>query len=351
MFGSSLRRVHLDRGGLILRRSLILAGLALLWWLLAVSPALADPPGPTDYKSEVVEIEPAVAGIEVEIIGGDSFVLLTVESGIAVEVAGYDGEPYLRFPGDGTVEENRNAPSKYINEDRFGRTELPEGVDASAVPEWEIVSGGGSFAWHDHRTHWMNPAAPPGGGPGDTVAEGVIPLLVDGAEVDVTVVSVWQPAPSLIPVVAGFWLGLIAALAVVRWQFLAGSMLLGLAAAALATGSAAYLSVPGETQPPWSLFVFPLVSFLIAIAVAYPKRWGQWGELVHRRQSLLVLVAAFELMAWGFLHWSWLWRAILPTSLPFWLDRAVAASVLIGAAGVAVAALQRVARSKVSAMS
>jgi len=334
-----------------LRRSLILGGLALMWWLLAVSPALADPPGPTDYRSEVVEIEPAVAGIEVEIVGGDSFVLLTVEPGIAVQVAGYNGEPYLRFLGDGTVEENRNAPSKYINEDRFGRAELPDGVDATAVPEWEVVSASGSFAWHDHRTHWMNPAAPPGGGPGDTVVEGVVPLLVDGAEVDVTVVSVWQPAPSLVPVVSGFLLGLVAALAAVRWQFLAGSILLGLAAAALVTGGAAYLSVPGETQPPWSLFGFPLVSLLIALAVAYPKWWGRWGEVIRRRRSLLVLVAALELMAWGFLHWSWLWRAILPTSLPFWLDRAVAASVLIGAAGVAVAALRSAARGKVSTMS
>jgi hypothetical protein len=309
-------------------------------WLVITAPAaLADPPGPTNYQSEVVEIDPAVSGFDVEIVGGDSFVLLTVDPGVTVEIVGYNGEPYLRVLSDGSVEENAASPSKYVNEERFGRVELPDDVDAMAAPRWEVVASGGSFAWHDHRTHWMNPVAPPGRGPGDQVAEGVVPLLVDGLEVDVTVVSIWQSAPSVVPIVLGFLLGAALVYLVIRLRPLAALVALGLAAAALVVGAVAFLSVPAETVPPWSLYLFPLVSFLIALAIVYPKLLGRFGDTIRRQRTLLLLLVALELVAWAILHWDWLWQAILPTSLPFWLDRFVAATVLVGGAGVALAAL------------
>ncbi|MET0663722.1 MAG: hypothetical protein ABWZ42_11380, partial [Ilumatobacteraceae bacterium] len=43
------------------------------------TPAFADPAGPTDYRSEVVSVDPSTADIGVEIIGGDSFVQLTAQ--------------------------------------------------------------------------------------------------------------------------------------------------------------------------------------------------------------------------------------------------------------------------------
>jgi hypothetical protein len=309
------------------------------WLFTALPAAVADPPGPTDYQSEVTKIEPGISGIGVEIVGGDSFVRLTANSGVEVEVTGYVGEPYLRFLADGTVEENLVSPSKYINEDRYARAEVPERADATAAPEWEAVASNGSFAWHDHRTHWMNPVAPPGRGPGDQVAEGVVPLLVDGVEVDVTVVSIWQPAPSMVPVLLGFVIGAGLVFGVIKWRSLASLAVLGLSLSALVVGGAAYLSVPSETKPPWSLYVFPLVSLLVALSVAYPKLLGRFADTLRRQRTMLVLLAALELVAWGILHWDWLWRAILPTSLPFWIDRFVTAMILVGAAGVAAAAL------------
>jgi hypothetical protein len=302
-----------------------------LFLLMGTPAALADPPGPTDYQSEVISIKPPAFGIEVEIIGGDSFVLLRAGPDVGiVEVLGYRGEPYLRFLPDGTVEENQRSPSKYLNEERYG-TELPPGLDATGEPDWSVVAEDGSYAWHDHRTHWMNPQPPPGRGPGDRVAEGVIPVLISGAEVDIAVASTWVPPPSRVPVLVGFAAGL--GLAVVVWlrRRVLGAVL-GLSLLATAAGTIAYLSVPAETDPSWSLWALPVTAAGLATAVV---TLSDRVPLIERRGPLLLLLAALELVAWGIVHWSWLWAAILPTSLPFWLDRLVAATVLVGALGAA----------------
>ena len=291
--------------------------------------AAADPPGPTNYLSEVIAIEPALPGIDVEIIGGDSFVLLTVEPGLRVEVVGYSGEPYLRFLADGTVEENRLAPSKYLNEDRYAAADIPDEADADAEPEWVVVATDGSYAWHDHRTHWMNALPPPGRGPGDQVAEGVVPLFVDGVEVDVTVASFWQEAPSSLPVVLGLIAGLLVGFLVWRERRLVAGATLGIGTVAALVGGAAYLSVPSETSPPWSLWVFPVTAVLL-VGLALSRR----TRFTISTQRTLLLIAALELAAWGIAHWGWLWPAVLPTSLPFWLDRFVGAFTLVGALGL-----------------
>ena len=317
-----------------MRRFAALVVFGLLWLTFGVAAALADPPGPTDYLSEVTEMEPVVPGITLEIIGGDSFVLLTVDPGTAVDVVGYAGEPYLRFAPDGTVEENRLSPSKYQNEDRFAITDMPADADAAAAPEWVVVAGDGSFAWHDHRTHWMNEVPPPGKAPGDTVVEGVVPLLVDGAEVDVTVMSVWQRPPSSLPVALGFTVGLLIAYGALRRRDNLVGLVTTLALAATMTGGIAYLSVPAETVPPWSLWVLPATAAVLSASVLVGRSRSGFAA---RQQGTLLLIATLELAGWGVAHWGWLWPAVLPTSLPFWLDRFVASTVLLSALGAAAA--------------
>lgn len=320
-----------------MRRALLGTAIVVMLSFATITAAAADPPGPTDFQSEVTEIDPATSGISVEIIGGDSFVLLEVDDGVTVEVVGYQGEPYLRFLSDGTVEENELAPSKYLNEDRYAAGELPSIADASAQPIWQVVSRDGSFAWHDHRTHWMNPEPPPGNAPGDQIIEGVVPLLVDGAEVDVTVVSVWQMAPSSLPVVLGFTVGLLLAYAMLRrGEVYVVAIVLMLAVATTLVGAAAYLSVPAETSPPWSLWVFPVTSSLLSLLVLFGRDRSGW---IARQQRTLVLIAGLELVGWGVAHWGWLWPSILPTTLPYWIDRFVASAALVGAIGAAAAVL------------
>ena len=290
------------------------------------SPASADPAGPTDYQSEVIAVVPPAPGVAVETIGGDAFLRLVVEPGLLVEVVGYRGEPYLRFLPSGTVERNENSPSTYLNEDRYGETELPPNATPEAVPDWRKVADGGAYAWHDHRTHWMNEDRPPGREPGDRILEGVVPLLVDGAEVDVAVASSWEPAPSRVPVVAGAAAGL---LATVLFRRRVAAAIAVVAAAALGVGITASLSVPPETAPSPLLWVVPATALVLAAVAAFARPGERWPDY-------LALVAAAELVVWALVRWDWLWRAVLPTAAPFWLDRAATAAA--GAAGLLAAA-------------
>ncbi|MBU1227299.1 MAG: hypothetical protein KJ698_08830 [Actinobacteria bacterium] len=314
--------------------SLLLAATA--WLVVAAPPALADPPGPTDYRTEVIGIDPVVAGFRMEIVGGDFFVLVETDPGVSLEVTGYQGEPYLRFLPDGTIEQNDHSPATYLNTDRYGITEVPVGISADAEPAWRVVATGGSFAWHDHRTHWMSTARPLGREPGDVILEGVIPLVVDGVSVDVTVRSVWQPAPSPAPVLAGMAAGLVIASAAAFGRARIGTLaalLVGLAAAASLLGVTALRSVPPETGPSWSLWAPPLAALALGAAAVAAVAMQSMAAL-RRWASAAALIGAVVLTVWGFLHREWMWRAVLPTGSPFWAERFVTGAVLVAGIGL-----------------
>lgn len=317
-------------------RPFVGALLGLLAALFVSTPAFADPAGPTDYKSTVVAVEPPAPTIRVEVIGGDSFVGLTVEEGTEVTVVGYQGEEYLWFRADGTVLENRNAPSTYTNEDRYGGAEIPPTADADAEPDWVAVASDGSWAWHDHRAHWMQSIRPPGLSEGDVILEAVIPLAVDGEEVDVTVISVWQPGASSVPVYLGYAVGV--AMAVVAFLLRHGSGFgwtpVPLAVLALVVGGWQYASLPSETGPRpvwWLLPALAVVAAVVAaVAAARGARFVAWAA---------TLVAGAELAIWGFQKSDGLSAALIPTDAPGWLDRFTVAAAISGGIGLALVAL------------
>ena len=131
----------------------LVAGVASL--LVSGGVVHADAAGPTDFRSNIVSVDQATPTIDVRIVGGDSFVLLTADPGTDVMVLGYDNEPYLHFRADGVVEENRRSPTLYQNRSRYGSDDTPADADPTAAPEWQQVASDGSSAWHDHRAHWM----------------------------------------------------------------------------------------------------------------------------------------------------------------------------------------------------
>ncbi|MEM9037353.1 MAG: hypothetical protein AAGD18_22365 [Actinomycetota bacterium] len=299
-------------------------------------PATADPAGPTDYDTEITSVAPPVEGVELEMIGGDSFLELRNEARRLIEVVGYQGEPYLRFEVDGRVLENQRSPSRYLNDDRFGDADIPPEANADAEPAWREVASDGTYAWHDHRTHWMNPSRPPGASPGDQILEAVVPLSVDGQQVAVTVQSFWLPAPSRLPALAALVAGVALAGVVivamrrraVPWS--AGAVAVGVAATlGLLFGLVAHRSVPSETGPALGLWLLPALSVLAAAAAL----------VVRRRSTLLadglVVLAGLELAAWSWSRRDAIGAAIIPSDVPAALDRAVIVFVAVVAIGLA----------------
>lgn len=309
--------------------------------LLAGGTAHADPAGPTDYRSEIVSIEPSTAGFVVEVIGGDSFILLTVDEGTEVEVLGYFGEPYLWFLVDGTVLENRNSPTTYQNEERYG-TDAPDFASADAEPDWEEVAGDGSYAWHDHRAHWMQPIRPAGAEPGDQILEQVIPITVDGVEVAITVISVWLPEPSTIPLVLGALLGVASVGAALvldragsRWALAAIPVALG----STVVGVWQYTSLPSETDPRivWPLLpLLALLAFGVAAVVSRTNRFMADG---------IALIGAVQLVIWSVTKRDGLSAAIVPTDAPQWADRSMVVAAFVVGAGAAVIAVREIFRA------
>lgn len=309
------------------QRALVVV-LAVVWSLGSPSPAFADPPQPTDYRTLVTAIVPATVGFEAAIVGGDSFVELTVVRGVSVDVPGYAGEPYLRFTDDGTVEENQASPTFYANSSRYGG-DVPVGA-ADAEADWVTVATSGRYAWHDHRIHWMSSSSPAGKHPGDVILDAELPVVVGGTPVLIHVRSTWLRPPSRVPALVGLLSGL--AVAAALWKQRRSVRVLSagvavVAALALLFGGLAFGAVPPGTGPPFTLWFLPAVTVsVLAVTTLLRRRSSQW---VLRAS---VAVAATPLTMWGWMRREAMWRAYIPTDAPFWADRVTVGFVLAAAA-------------------
>ena len=106
----------------------LLVVLCVLW---AALPAHAADAG---VVSTLEGVQPPASGLELEVAGGDRFLLLSNSTGKQVVVKGYDDEPYLRFLPSRVVEVNTRSPSKYANEDRYALRPVPPQADSQASP-------------------------------------------------------------------------------------------------------------------------------------------------------------------------------------------------------------------------
>lgn len=316
-------------------RLLRLVAIALGLVVVTAAPAAADPAGPSDFRSEVTGLSPDVEGVKAEIRGGDSFLELTVAEGHTVIVEGYSGEPYLRFQPDGTVERNRLSEATYLNDDRRGAgITIPadaKEADADTPPEWEAIADGGSYAWHDHRVHWMEDASP-NVGRGERVGGAYdpwrVPLVVDGAQTEVQGTLVYAdtvnplPYAALALVVAGAlaWFGRDTGLRI------PAAVLALVALAAVAVGRADYSSTPAGGGNPllWALAAVALAAAVGAVALA-------------RRSAgvVLALASVASLSGWALFRIQALLKPVLPTDLPFAVDRATIALALGASAAAA----------------
>lgn len=302
--------------------------------VITATPASADPATPTNYRSQVVFVESRGVA-EVDIIGGDAFVRLTVEPEVTVEVLGYEGEQYIRFDPDGTVYVNLRSPSKYLNDDRYANVDLPPEADAAAVPRWELVSTDGVYSWHDHRTHWMSPIPPAVVDEGDgaqtvQIFDWTLPVQTNGEDGEIAGTLTWIPSTTALP-----WFALSAATLVAvaagsmrlgaRWQ---ATILLALAVAALGAGIASMAVQPPEGRTYGvDLLGPPVVTALSVLAFAQTRQ-------SDRSAMQVVLIGGVGLAVWGLLRLDVLTHPILPTVLPYAFDRLITAVVTGGAIGL-----------------
>jgi hypothetical protein len=167
--------------------------------LLAGAPVALAHEGSPNFLSQVNRVTPQVDGIAVEVLNRDDRLLLRNDSGETVTVEGYSGEPYARIEADGTVSVNRNSEAYYLNEERDGRVDVPEGVDSDGEPRWEEVSKTGRFEWHDHRMHWMSEGDPEQVKDKDVrtrVFDWEVPIDVEGRSGAIAGTLFWTPVPS-----------------------------------------------------------------------------------------------------------------------------------------------------------
>ena len=308
-------------------RSLVATVAAVAALVAVPSVAHADPAAPTDYRSEVVAVAPDTPSIDVEVVGGDSFLQLTVQPGTEVVVTGYQNEPFLRIRADGVVEQNDRSPSTYLSLDRMGNETVPAHADATLPPLWTEIGTGGTYAWHDHRAHWMSPDPPLNARRGDRIQTADVPLVVDGVPVTVSVATDWLAAPSPVPLYVGAALGVAGVgLALLLRRRVAWPVLI-VSAVAAGLGAWQYASLPAETGPLLVWWLLPAIAAVSALAaVALGGRLLAWA---------LVILAGLELAAWVYVRREGAWRALIPTDAPFWLDRGVLAAAAVAAvAGV-----------------
>lgn len=305
-------------------------------------PVAADPAGPTHYRATVVAVADADGQrvpVDVEVVGGDAFLVVRAAPGSLVEVPGYDGEPYVRIEPDGVVHVNQLAPARWLNDARYGgaEVEVPAHADADAPPQWTLAARGGEYSWHDHRIHFMSPSLPPQVDPSVREVQRIwdwsLPLVVDGRDVTVQGELVWVPGPTpLVPVGLVVVLAALAVAAAWRWPGTAGWMALAGTAVTAAVGAAKLTVVPAGAEGEPALVVLPAVTLALLTVGLVAGRRG------IGRAGLLVAAAGIPLLIWGVLQAGALSRPIVPGPVPaVWVRVAVAVAVAVGLASLTAA--------------
>ena len=305
--------------------------------VLAGAPAWADPPQPTNYRSRLLAVEPEVDGVELEVVGGDAFLRLTVQPGVEALVLGYgDGgaepEPYVRFDADGSVFVNLRSPAHYLNQSRFGAEAPPPDADPAAEPRWQEVAETGTYTWHDHRIHWMSPEPPAriATEPGEqhTVSEWTVPFEVDGRPAEARGELLWLPSRSpLLPALLGLVVIVLAALGLrARDRTRAGGGIVAVAAVvALLVSIGAAFAPGGAAASTWTGLVLSLVALGLGTSVASGRT---------DRPVPMLVTSSGAVILWAIQRWSVLTAPLLPTAFPDlvdWVGTTIALAAALGA--------------------
>ncbi|MEE8600221.1 hypothetical protein [Euzebya tangerina] len=326
--------------------------LGLLIMAFVASPAAAHGRGSdaTNFTS-VITATPEVDGLQWQVLNGDEYLELRNDTDDEVRVPGYTGEPYLRIGPEG-VFRNRNSAATYLNEDRFGQTAVPAGVGAQEDPEWEQISEGSTYAWHDHRIHWMAQADPPAvaANPGtvQTVNAWTVPVEIGGASREVAGDLIWVPGQSplvwLIPAVVLLSIPIIIPLSrsepdpeSFTWRALSRAG--GMIALVIAAANVLHLIDDlGATPVPFSQSIVSAVQTFAFIAIGV---FGAVRAIQSRDGAFTALgvSAGTIFIGQGLLYFSVLGASQTASVFPGWLTRTVIAASLAQVIPLGVAAV------------
>lgn len=285
---------------------------------------------PRDTVSVIESITPALPdGISIQVVGSDTYLRLESD-GVAVEVPGYEGEPYLRIDEAGVVSINEASMTSLLNSERYGNVDISSFV-ASDVPRWVVESTDGVAMWHDHRSHWMSPMRPATIDDRGTVQTFDIPMVVDGVSTTVSgTLFLRERASWAWWLVAGVGAAVGFVLSVVRRKLFLLSAV-GVSGLGVVVGALQYWGLPHGARITPVMVLFSLAALAVALAALVPRFQGD-GELVAMS---LNAGAGATLVVTGWLCIDQVRAAYVPGIDQMWLAR-VAVPLMLGLGVVAV---------------
>jgi hypothetical protein len=329
--------VQVRKVGRAVASVLVTAVLTGMFVLIHPAPASAHLVGtggsPTDYRTTVTAIRPAVPTVAVTVGLGGQWVRVTNHGAAAIVVRGYRGEPFLRLSGNQVqVNELSATAAETVRTQRAVAS-----ADPAAEPRWTQLQTGDNATWTDARIN-----EPPSSGPS---VSWTLPLVVDGQQVTVAGTTERITPPSPVPWIAGLAI-LAVAVAAIGWTrnwhrpmaAVVAAGILAFVAHVLGTGFA-----PQQSGPVFGWVGVGLVagfSLLIgAVAVRSTLRRSQSApDRLVTVGAMVLILAATDITV--------LWNSQLPFAGSAALDRGLTVLAYAIALGLIVAGVRlvRVAR-------
>ncbi len=270
---------------------------------------------PTDTVSIIRSVTPEPRGaISVSIVGGDTFVRVK-SNGAAVQIPGYENEPYLKIDANGIVSVNERSISSFVNSTRYGATQLPD-ITSPAPAVWRVVARDGTAIWHDHRSHWMSAKRPAVIDSEGTVLNWQIPIIVNGTTTVIAGTLYLQRSASAWWWLLGIPLLLIAAVATSLQRQRSAVVALVVSLATLIVGWFEYVGLPDSVRTAPTMIVFSVISMFIAVFALLRNRDDSTDGALCAGSGMVMM-----LLAW--LVREQIYRAYIPGLDAEWCARTV----------------------------
>ena len=285
--------VHLRQSPQKTGARMFLRACAVMFAFVCIAPAgvaRADAARPGNMESIVESVTPVSRGAKFDIVGADAFVRVRATRGHEVIVNGYDNEPFVKIDRNGIVWLNGWSTTVALSKTRYGTADIadtPPEAD-NKPPMWKKFGTGGSYAWHDHRVHWMSPTTPPTLNESELVQHWSIPANIDGTQVVVSGSLYLRSSP-------GSWWWLLAVPAFVGALLcsarLRRSVIAACAVNVAIIGAVARWGLPAGTRPTPTLFVLGLAGLVIANVAVIMRRQREITEALVASAAIAVIVA------------------------------------------------------------